>query len=123
MGITLRLEEKKNRLYVTLAGLMSDEEMKAAADQTIEQVKKLRKGFTILTDISKFRPMTKQGVEEVKRVGLFCAANGMKATARVIGISPTAHQQFQRVAKENGYTAYTATSVDEAESMLEGHKD
>ncbi len=67
--------------------------------------------------------MTKNGVNEVKRVGEFCAAHGMKATARVIGISPTAHQQFQRVAKENGYTAYTAQTVPEAEALLDSHKD
>jgi hypothetical protein len=123
MAIQLHLDEQKNRLYLTLTGLMTDAEMRVAADQTIEVVKKLRKGFTVLNDISQFRPMTKDGVNEVARVGVFCAQHGMRATARVVGISPTAHQQFQRVAKENGYTAYTAQSVEEAEALLDAHKD
>jgi hypothetical protein len=123
MAISLRIDDKKNRLYLALTGLMSDDEMKAAADQTIEMVKKMHKGFTVVTDISQFRPMTKLGVDEVKRVALFCAQSGMKATARVVGISPTALQQFQRVAKENSYTAYTATTVAEAEALLDAHKD
>lgn len=123
MAITLRLEEAKNRLYLVLTGLMSDEEMTDGANRTIEAVKKLRRGFTVLTDISQFRPMTKFGVEEVKRVGIFCAQHGMKATARVVGISATASAQFQRVAKENGYTAYNVASVAEAERVLDEHKD
>jgi hypothetical protein len=123
MAITLRVDDKRNRLYLALTGLMTDEEMRVAADQTIEMVKKLKPGFTVITDISQFRPMTKLGVDEVKRVGVFCAQQGMKATVRIVGISPTALQQFQRVAKENGYTAYTAQSVSEAEGLLDAHQD
>jgi hypothetical protein len=47
----------------------------------------------------------------------------MKATVRIVGISPTALQQFQRAAKEGGYTAYAAQSLDEAEAMLDAHRD
>lgn len=123
MAITLRVDEKKNRLYLVLTGLMTDEEMTVAAEQTIAEVKKLHRGFTVLTDISQFRPMTKFGVEEVKRVGIFCAQHGMKATARIVGISATAHAQFARVAKENGYTAYNVHSLEEADKVLDEHQD
>jgi hypothetical protein len=77
----------------------------------------------VITDISQFRPMTKLGVEEVKRVGVFCAQHGMKATARVVGISPTALEQFQRVAKENAYTAYTAQSVRRRKACSTANED
>jgi hypothetical protein len=120
---TLKVDEERNRLYLTLTGLMTDDETRIAADACIEAVKKLRPGFHIINDISQFRPLTKEGVTHVKRAGEFCAKSGMKATVRVVGISPTVHQQFQRAARESGYTAYTAQSVEEAEAMLDAHQD
>jgi hypothetical protein len=120
---SMRVDLARNRLYLTLSGLFSDEETRSAADQCIEGAKQLRPGFHVINDISAFRPLTKEGVAHVKRAGEFCAKSGMKASVRIVGISPTALQQFQRVAKEGNYTAYTAQSVDEAEAMLDAHRD
>ena len=123
MPFTIRLDEAKNRMYLTLTGLMTDEETKVAADAAIEGFKKLKPGFCVINDISKFRPLTKEGVAHVKRAGEAAAALKMRATVRIVGISPTALQQFQRAAKEGAYTAYTAQSMEEAEAMLDAHKD
>jgi hypothetical protein len=119
----LRVDVSRNRLYLTLSGLMNDAEIREAADACIEAVKKLSPGFYVVNDISNFRPLTKDGVAHVKRAGEFCAKQGMKASVRIVGISPTAHQQFQRAAKEGGYTTYTAQSLQEAEAMLAEHND
>jgi hypothetical protein len=123
MPYTLKTDTQKNRLYLTLSGLMNDDETKKAADACIEAMKKLRPGFKVVNDISQFRPLTKEGVGHVKRVGELAVKLGMTATVRVMGISPTALHQFQRVSKEAGYTAYTAQSLEEAEAMLDGHSD
>jgi hypothetical protein len=123
MAFSIRYDEGKQRLYLVLSGLMSDDDAREAGEQTIEMVKKLPQGFSIVTDISEFRPLSQVGVAHVRRAAEFCAKCGMKATARVVGISPTALQQFQRIAKEGNYTAYTARTVAEAEALLDAHKD
>jgi hypothetical protein len=123
MAFTIRVDAQKNRLYITLSGLFSDEEARVAADAAIEGAAKMRPGFYVVNDISRFRPLTKEGVAQARRAGEFCAQCGMKATVRVTGISPTAHAQFERAAKEGGYVSYVAPSVEDADALLDGHKD
>jgi hypothetical protein len=123
MPFTIRVDHDKNRMYLTLTGLMEDEETRAAADASIDAFKTLKPGFFVINDISNFRPLTKEGVAHVQRAGEVARKLGMRATVRVVGISPTAHAQFQRAAKQGGYTAYMAQSVEEAEKLLDAHKD
>jgi hypothetical protein len=124
MPFEIRTDLKKNRLYVTLSGLMEDAEVTLAADATIEAVKKMMPGFAVVNDISKFRPLSQGGVQEAKRAGEFAHKMGMVATVRVVGASATVHNQFERASREGGYTAhtYTAQSLAQAEELLDKHR-
>jgi hypothetical protein len=122
MPYDLRIDLAKNRLYLTLTGLMDDEETRIAADACIEAFKKLKPGFGVVNDISAFRPLTKAGVAHVQRAGEVAVKLGITASVRVTGVSPTAHQQFERAAKSGGMTTYTARNVAEAEALLDAHK-
>jgi len=54
----------KNRLYIILKGSIPDEMAKAAADQTIEEAKKLQPGFTVINDFSEVEPAGPNGARK-----------------------------------------------------------
>ena len=48
---TIRVDTGKNRLYVTLVGYFSIDEMKTCGDETIQATARLRPGYDVVTDI------------------------------------------------------------------------
>jgi hypothetical protein len=75
--------------------------------------------FTVVTDISTFRPMTQIGVGHVKRVGQSGLQLGLLATCRIIGESAVAKMQFDRASHEAGYVSYDVGTLEEAERVLD----
>ena len=120
--LEIRADTLKNRMYLVLDGFFTDEEMKKAADEAIQEVKKLKPGFAIINDISKFKPATAQGVEEMKRAQKFVQTAGVGRIIRIVESAALAQMQFKRTSREAGYTAETAASVQEAEAMLDRGK-
>ncbi len=113
----IRADTSKNRLYLILAGTFEDEEMKQVADKTIAEVKKLRRGFDIINDISQCKPATIKGIDEIKRAQTAIKEGGVRRVIRIVGQSVT-EGQFVRRSQEVGYEADTASSIAEAEKML-----
>jgi hypothetical protein len=116
---TVRSDIRKNRIYCSLTGFVSDEECKSFADEVIAEAKKLKPDFTVINDITTFRPASHKGHDEIKRAAVFMAQHGLKRLIRIV--SPTNHlakMQFKHLS-ETLYHADTATSLSEAESMLD----
>jgi hypothetical protein len=109
----------KNRLYLRLEGLAEDDEVKRTADAVIAAMQEMRRGFTVVTDITDFRPVTQAGVEQLRRISEEGLRLGMQATARVVGKSLMVSQQFSRVDRDAGYVTYTASSREEADRLLD----
>ncbi len=112
----------KNRLYLTLHGFLSDGELHTAYDQTIAEIKKLRPGFTIINDISGFKPATPLGAEDIQRAQVFAKEHGAKRIIRVVGkdkvASAIATMQFSRTSRTAGVEADIVATVEEAERLL-----
>ena len=115
----IRVNPERNRVYLKLVGLFSDEEAQLAANEIIVAFSKMLPGFTCVTDISAFRPLTQDGVKEIRRAAEAGRGLGMSATVRVLGASAVAAQQFARSAVEVGFVALTAATVEEADAMLD----
>jgi hypothetical protein len=119
MPVELRKDPAKNRMYITLSGLVSDEEARVGTDQLVELVRTLRSGFTAVTDLSTCRPLGQLALVEVRRAAHACREHGLLAAARVAPRTSVVHIQLQRVSTEEGYTTFTVTSVAEAERLLD----
>jgi hypothetical protein len=120
--VEVRTDVFKNRLYVMLEGFFSTEEMKKQVDNLVQEVKKLKPGFDVINDISRFKPTTPQGAEEMTRAQQSLQAAGVGRIIRIVESASLSEMQFTRTAKEAGYAAETATSVEEAEKMLDRGK-
>jgi hypothetical protein len=113
----IRADVTKNRLYLILSGFFEDPEMTAVADKCIAEVKKLKPGFDIINDISQCKSASDKGIMELLRAQTFIKQSGVNKVVRITGDIIT-QAQFNRQAKEAGYSAETAASIAEAEKIL-----
>lgn len=67
MPFQIRPDAAENRPYLTLQGLISDEDAVACVAAVFESVPHLRRGFHVINDLTTFRPLTQAGVEAIKR--------------------------------------------------------
>jgi hypothetical protein len=109
----------KNRLYITLKGFLTDEEAKNAADLVIAEIRRLRPGFDVITDVSEFKATSPVGTQDIARGQKAAVDGGARRFVRVVSQEILGVHQFQRVAKTTGVTAEVAGSVAEAERLLE----
>lgn len=116
---TVKVDEEKNRLYITMVGFFKFEEMKKCTDETIEASKKLKRGYDVITDISQFKPAGPETVKEIERGQAHFKASGVNRGIRVIGNSTLPDMQFSRTGKPLGYAPNTAATVAEAERILD----
>jgi cell division FtsZ-interacting protein ZapD len=109
----------KNRLYVTLEGFMNQIEMKACTDKTIEEVKRLKPGFDVISDISKLKPVGQDAIKEVERGQIYFKTAGIRHGIRVVGDAALARIQFNRIGKDINYIPDNVETVAEAENLLD----
>ncbi len=93
--------------------------MKELVDYTIQEIDKLKPGFTVINDISRCKPTTPQGAKELLRVQEYAQAAGLGRVIRIVESAVLTEMQYTRTAKKAGFTAETATSIQEAEEILD----
>jgi hypothetical protein len=120
MHCEVRLDADKNRLYVLLEGLLSEEEARQAANQIIAGVETLKPGGDIINDLSQFRPLSQSSLSEVRRIAEAIVKARVRRLVRIVGVSPTAVMQVQREASTvGGYESFTVSTLAQAEALLE----
>ncbi len=111
----------KNRLNMQLKGYMDDQELHAAAEVLITEVKKLKPGFDVIDDISEFKPASPQGSQEIARCQKYVLEHGVRHVIRILGTNVITRMQFNRTSKNAGSDALVeeAASFEEAEKRLD----
>ncbi len=117
-----KIDPVKNRLYITLEGFFSTEEMKQCSDETIEVVKQLKPGYDVITDISQFSPVGVDALEEIKRVQEYFRISGVRYGVRVVGKSVVTGMQFKRIGKSVGFRSTNFATLAEAEHFLDSQQ-
>jgi hypothetical protein len=116
---TVTANIEKNRLYVTLVGFFDYNQMKECTDKTILELKKLKPGFDVITDISQFKPLGQDTLVEVERAQAQFKKSGIRYGLRVEGKSKLTSMQFSRVGKTVDYIPDTVETLEEAEKLLD----
>ena len=119
MRYDIRADVKKNILYVILDGFFTDEELREAVSTTFREIDKLKPGFGIINDISKFKPASQEGAQDIARGQTYAMEHGAGRVIRVVG-EMVSKMQFERVARHTGANrADVAVSIEDAEKMLD----
>jgi MFS superfamily sulfate permease-like transporter len=108
----------KNRLYLTLSGYMALPEIQEAAAALDREVHKLRPGFSVIHDVSTFRPANDEGADVIAAAQKAVAARGMRMVVRVI-TAESARLPMERSSQEAWYKALVAEDRTEADRLLD----
>ncbi|MBN1691967.1 MAG: hypothetical protein JW845_00250 [Dehalococcoidales bacterium] len=116
---TVEADIKKNRLYSKMVGYFDYKEMKECTDKTITEVGKLKPGFDVITDLSEFKPVGQDTLDEVARGQAYLKKSGVRHAIRVEGKFKLASMQFSRMGKSTDYTPDIVATREEAEKLLD----
>jgi len=114
----VNVSAEKNRLYVTLEGHLQAEERMAAAKAFIAAIGELKPGFDIVHDMSGLHPTDADGLKILLRAQAAAKIKGLRTVVRVVRI-PLSRLQFERISLESGWEFKTASSLEEADAMLD----
>jgi len=117
----IRAERTENTLYLAFNGALTADEMKTAADETIEAAERLSDGFRIINDISEFTPPSPEAAKPIQEAQVKLKEMGVGDVVRVVAeeTSAVTENAFQRRSRQAGYEGKTATTVAEAKQKLE----
>ena len=109
-----------NRVYVTLAGFSSDEEMSQHIARVASEVRRLKAGFVMISDISQMKPTTPNGTRMLQDVMTLYKQHGIARIIRIVGEDVIAKGQFNRLSKEAGIPVDYVDSLAAAEKLASG---
>ena len=115
---TIHADTLKNRLYVTLVGFFTLEEMQSCGNETIEATKKLRPGYDVITDITQFKPGPPEIAKDIERVQAHFRKSGARQGVRIVGASVLSGMQFRRTGAQAEYNSVNVASIEDAEELL-----
>lgn len=111
--LEIKVDSIKNFIFIKMGGFMHDDEMKKAADKVISESKRLKKGYTVITDVTKFSPSSQAGALEIQKAQKFLLDNGASKFVRIVE-SVLGKMQFTKNAKEVGLNVIEVKTFDEA---------
>lgn len=118
--LEIRVHPGKNRLYLSMHGDVTKEDLILGQPRFAEALERLRPGFDIVNDVSgliSLDPLAEQiftvATESVRAVG-------MRRVVRVVGRSVEAAALFERMNRKIGFgSALLAYSLEEADRVLD----
>jgi len=115
---TVRVDAAKNRLYVTLVGYFSIDEMKKCGDETIQATAQLRPGYDVVTDISQFKAGPPEVAKDIERVQAHFRKSGARQGVRIVGENALSGMQFRRTGAQAEYNSVNVPTLEAAEELL-----
>jgi hypothetical protein len=116
----LKTVRGRNRFHLKVWGHPTPEGAFDCASLAIAELSKLRPGFDVLSDVSGLSSLPNACMQHVDRLTSFLSANKVGRVVRVCGPLPDIILKLERQARAKGYAAHLATSVEEAEALLDG---
>lgn len=110
----------RNRIYITIGNLEGEVEMQTLAQAVKAECQKLKKGFTCITDLRKYKVQDEHFEDYIKETQEAMIQAGLAKVVRVrreTGL--LGHFQLDNASMEVGYHAENVTSMEEAEKILD----
>ena len=115
----VRIDPIRNRLYVELRGALSEGQILSAVDDVIVGVGQLKPGFSVVNDLTTFKPTTPKGAEDVRQAQAFVARQPLGRVIHVMGQDVSSDASGVRTGRATVFAPETATSIAEAEALLD----
>ena len=116
---SVRADTVRNRLYVTLVGYFSLEEMQRCGDETIAATKQLQPGYDVITDIRHFKAGSPDVAKDIERVQTHFRKSGARQGVRIVAADNVVTGiQFRRTGTQAQYNSVNVDSLAAAEKLL-----
>ena len=115
----IKRDEVKNRLYITLTGVLSLEEAKKARQAIEIESESLKPNFDLINDISKFIHGDEEAGKVLQSIMIFLIQKKVNYVIRVVGTSKTGLMQFANNSLPiDSYKLKYVPTLEEAETLL-----
>jgi hypothetical protein len=109
----------RNRFHLRAWGHPTPEGTFSCVSACIAELSKLRAGFDVLSDVSRLSSLPSGCLPQLERLMSFLVESRVGRVVRVCGPLPDVILKLERQARAKGYAAHLATSVVEAEALLD----
>ena len=117
---TINIDKEKNRVIVFLQGTIGRIESEKIARELFAAVGRLRRGFDVINDISRYEDGDRKSEETLKSTIEFLKVRGVRNVVRVVGGSKDALMKFSGVSKSTpNYTIRYVPTLEAAIKLLE----
>ncbi|MFX1515361.1 MAG: hypothetical protein ACFFC6_03570 [Promethearchaeota archaeon] len=115
--VIVKADIEKNRLYTTLKGNLSKEDILSLPEDLRCEAKRLKPGYLAISDVSAYTPVSEENLEILSETMGVAVETKMGATIRIV--SGTSMDLQQVSSSNHGYKAIICQSKDEAEKIAE----
>ncbi len=117
----ITVDMKKNRLVVTLVGIIRKKELEHLYTEIRFGVQDLQPGFHVVTDMRECKIGYLSGAMTFKKIMEFLISQKVGKVIRITGKSRILYHQISRISKTiTGYSPVYVSSMEEAEEALAG---
>ncbi len=121
---SITLNERKNRIYIVVEGLLSKDEAVALSEDYRTMLARCSPGFTVVTDVKKFDPVSDEVQKITTELPAMAQAAGVSKVARITGDNPLGGMQICRLAQATAsYPSRHFSTMEEAEAYLDSDEE
>ena len=115
-----QLNFAKNRMHLMIEGRVDAAELKAWSDDLISKLKRLKPGFSVISEILNCQPATEEVRQMLVETQRKVKELGLGNAVRIVNKNNyVTANQWQRSSRSVGYVAMEAESVEAATKMLD----
>ena len=118
----IRIDVEKNRLYLTLTGTVTLDDVTPILDDFTRLAVNLKPGYGIIDDLSELEALEKKIEEVMVPIMKFVKESYAGGVIRVVPESLSGEAKarlFEEKSEEAGYTAAVVHTLEEAEKILD----
>ncbi len=115
-----QLNFAKNRMHLMIEGKVDATELKAWSDDLLSKLKRLKPGFSVISEILNCQPATEEVRQMLVETQRKVKELGLGNAVRIVNKNNyVTANQWQRSSRSVGYVAMEAESVEAATKMLD----
>jgi hypothetical protein len=119
MPFTVELDSARNRVSMTLVGLLTDDDVRTVIADVLHGIRtQLHPGFIMVSDFRETRPFSQEGVRLLREGTTEMRQLGLAHAVRMVGRSAVTAMQVKRETMAAGYEAHVVHSPEEAEALF-----
>jgi len=117
--VKVKADTLKNRLYITVIGILDIKEALEAKESILKAVDSLTPGFNVINDLSKFIRGDEQSGYVLKELIVLLVQKNVGKIIRIVGTSKMGLIQFANNSLQlEQYKIYYVPTLEEAEAIL-----